>query len=425
MDDDAGRLGWGAQCLDVREEARQPRAELVELFATLRGDRDNVDLPAPPRALESLPGRRGRGQVDLVEGHEHRLLEQCRVVRRELVPDRTVVPLGVARRAIDDVDQHARPFDVTQERVAEPGALARALDESRNVGDRGTALVIGAEVEHPEVRFERGEWIVRDPGPSGRQRGQQSRLPGIRQTDQPNVGDQPELEAQPALLAGLALLGVLRGLVRRCLEVNVAEPAPPAARDHHLLTNGHEVGEQLTGRIPVDRRARRDRQDQILACLAVPSGAGAPATWSRSEVMRVLEVAQRCLPSVDPHVDRAATPSVASVGSAARDMRFTSEARRAIAASTRGDPDLHAVEKHRWDSRTPGGSARGCGQPLYRGWARRRDPRGSRAGSPGRSRLPTDTRARPRSGNGAQWRARTFPRVRPAGRVRPALRRRR
>ena len=71
--------------------------------------------------------------------------------------------------------------------------------------------------------------------------------------------------------------------------------------------------------------------------------------------MRVLEVAQRCLPSVDPHVDLAATPSVASVGSAARDMRFTSEARRAIAASTRGDPDLHAVEKHRVDSRMADG----------------------------------------------------------------------
>ena len=57
-------------------------------------------------------------------------------MRLELVADDAVVPLGVARRAVDHVDEHAGPLDVAQERVAEPGAAAGALDEARDVGDR-------------------------------------------------------------------------------------------------------------------------------------------------------------------------------------------------------------------------------------------------------------------------------------------------
>ena len=93
------------------------------------------------RAPERRPGLGGRGQVDLVERDEHRLLEQRRVVRPQLVADDVVVPLGVARRAVDDVDEDPRPLDVAQERVAEAGPAAGALDEPGDVGDRRPALV--------------------------------------------------------------------------------------------------------------------------------------------------------------------------------------------------------------------------------------------------------------------------------------------
>ena len=65
---------------------------------------------------------------------------------RELLADDLVVPLGIARRAVDDVDEDARPLDVAQEGVAEAGAGAGALDEARDVGDRRPALVLVAEV---------------------------------------------------------------------------------------------------------------------------------------------------------------------------------------------------------------------------------------------------------------------------------------
>jgi hypothetical protein len=54
-------------------------------------------------------------------------------VRLELVADDLVVPLGVARRAVDHVDEDPRPLDVAQERVPEARPTARALDEAGHV----------------------------------------------------------------------------------------------------------------------------------------------------------------------------------------------------------------------------------------------------------------------------------------------------
>ena len=97
-------------------------------------------------ATEGRPRLGGGRQVDLVERDEHRLLEQRRVVRPELLADDVVVPLGVARRAVHDVDEDPRPLDVAQERVAEPGAAAGAFDEAGHVGDGRAALVALGEL---------------------------------------------------------------------------------------------------------------------------------------------------------------------------------------------------------------------------------------------------------------------------------------
>ena len=81
---------------------------------------------------------------------------------RELLADHVVVPLRVARRAVDDVDEDPRPLDVAQERVAEAGAAAGALDQPGHVGDRRPPLVLVAEVHDAEVRLERRERVVGD-----------------------------------------------------------------------------------------------------------------------------------------------------------------------------------------------------------------------------------------------------------------------
>ena len=55
----------------------------------------------------------------------------------QLFADHLVVPLRVARRPVDDVDEDARPLDVAEEGVAETSPTRRSFDEARDVGDRG------------------------------------------------------------------------------------------------------------------------------------------------------------------------------------------------------------------------------------------------------------------------------------------------
>ena len=131
VDDDAGRLGRLGQLVGVGKQPASPARNAVQPLAGRRGDRHGLSPLASRGLAERRPGLGGRGQVDLVEGDEHRLLEERRVVRPELVADDVVVPLRVARRAVDDVDEDPRPLDVPQERMAEAGAAAGALDQAR------------------------------------------------------------------------------------------------------------------------------------------------------------------------------------------------------------------------------------------------------------------------------------------------------
>ena len=150
-----------------------------------------------------------------------------------------------------------------------PAPLLRALDEPGHVRDRRPARVLVAEVEHAEVGLERRERVVGDLRAGGGQRGQQRRLAGVRQPDEPDVGDEPQLQADPALLAGLALLGVARRLVGGGLEVDVAEAAAAAAGDHHRSDRGPR------GR-PAARPSRRRRRPCPAARSSVRSAPALP-----------------------------------------------------------------------------------------------------------------------------------------------------
>ena len=142
MDDDAGGLGRLGQLVRVGQQRRRARLGSASRPSPVGAEiATTVDALGGSGAAERRPCLGGGGQVDLVERDEHRLLEQRRVVRPELLADDVVVPLGVARRAVDDVDEHPRPLDVAQERVAEAGAAAGALDEAGHVGDRRAAVV--------------------------------------------------------------------------------------------------------------------------------------------------------------------------------------------------------------------------------------------------------------------------------------------
>ena len=266
------------------------------------------------------------------------------------------------------MDKDARPLDVAQERMAEPRPVACSLDQPRHVRDRRPALVVRVELHHAEVGFERRERVVGDLRRGGRHGGQERRLAGVRQPDEPDVGDQAQLEADPALFPGLALLGVLGRLVGGRLEVGVAEPAAAAAADHHLLAGGDQIGKELVGGVVEDRGAGRNAHHEVMARRTVAPRPLAPAAVRRLEVVAVLEVAQGRLARVHREVHRTASTAIPAVGSAARDVRLAPEGRRAVAAVTGTDVDLDAVEEHRGHCPTAPASGRDAGR-RNEGWA--------------------------------------------------------
>src|SRR5258705_353429 len=82
--------------------------------------------------------------------------------------------------------------------VAGTGAFGGAFDQARNIGQHEFAAV---DLDHAELRRQRGERIVGDLGSCCAGRGQKRRLAGVRQADQACIGDQLEAQPDPALLA--------------------------------------------------------------------------------------------------------------------------------------------------------------------------------------------------------------------------------
>ena len=202
VDDDAGRLGLGREARRIGKELGEQPAERVQAVAGVRRDGDARQTLGPPGCREGGPGLPGLGQVHLVEGDDERLVEERRVVEAELLADDAEVPLRVARRAVDQVDEDRGSARRGAGRRG-PGPAPAEAPSMRpgHVGDRGTAILVVAEVHHPQVRLERGERVRRDLRAGRRQGREQRRLAGVRQPDEPDVGDEPQLQAQPALLA--------------------------------------------------------------------------------------------------------------------------------------------------------------------------------------------------------------------------------
>ena len=116
--------------------------------------------------------------------------------------------------------------------------------------------------------MQRGERIVGDLRPRGGDADEEGRLAGVRQADQPGIGDQLQPQPDPALLARPALVGAARRAVGRGLEVRVAEAAVAAAQQHHALAGRVEVGEQRLAVLVEDLRADRHLDHDVLAAAA-------------------------------------------------------------------------------------------------------------------------------------------------------------
>ena len=111
--------------------------------------RRNSSRPCARRAREPEDGddplvldleRRLGLEVDLVQDDDLRQLVEAGAVGGELGVDRPPLLLGRLRR-VDHVHERPRALEVREELVAEPDALARALDQPGDVGDDELAPV--------------------------------------------------------------------------------------------------------------------------------------------------------------------------------------------------------------------------------------------------------------------------------------------
>ena len=241
---------------------------------------------------------------------------------------------AVERRQVEHVDEQPRALDVGEEVVAEPGAAARALDQPGDVGEDELAVV---RLERAEHGLERRERVGRDLRLRARHAREQRRLAGVRQADEPDVGEQLEVQLDGALLARQAALGEPRRLAHGGLEARVAAPAGAAARDRDLLAGPHEV---VARAVPArDLRAGRHRDHERLAVGAVALGALAVAAALGAEVRAAAEALQVAQVVVAAQQHVAAAAAVAAVGPALGHVRLAPERQAAVAARAGADLD--------------------------------------------------------------------------------------
>jgi hypothetical protein len=106
------------------------------------------------------------------------------------------------------MQQHRAAFDMAEELIAQAAPFGGAFDQAGNVGDDEFMPV---DADHAQVGMQRGERVIGDLRPRVRDGGEEGRFPGIRQAQQPRIGDQlqPQPERaldprQPGIGAGVA-----------------------------------------------------------------------------------------------------------------------------------------------------------------------------------------------------------------------------
>ena len=275
----------------ARTAASSSRPCPVALEVTTTG----TSSPRHSRHSRGRRLRRLRGhEVGLGQGKHPRKRRQPRLVGGELALDHGVVGhrvRPVQRRQVEHVDEEPRALDVRQEVVPQPGAVAGAHDQARDVGEDELAVT---RVKRAQHRRERGERVVGHLGLGPRQRRQQRRLAGVGHADQPDVGQQlePQLDPPPPRRTGRARRSAAPGVSTwrsACCLVRLA-----AARHHRPPAWAHQVVAR-----PVEPRhlgAGRHPHLERLPARAVAQRALAVATARRLPVdlaAEGLEVAQR------------------------------------------------------------------------------------------------------------------------------------
>ena len=166
--------------------------------------------------------------------------------QRQLARDDVEVLDRVAparRRHVHDVHQHFGPLEMAAETDG-PARARRARLRSVRARRRRRSCARPESPTTPRFGVERGERIVGDLRPRGGDARDHRRLAGVREADQPDVGQQLQLRAEILLLAGQARLDVARRAVGRGGEARVAAAAEAA------LARSARAGRLRSGRRP-------------------------------------------------------------------------------------------------------------------------------------------------------------------------------
>ena len=175
--------------------------------------------------------------------------------------------LEIVFGGVEHVDEQPGALEMSQELVAEPGALGGSLDEPRHVRDGELPLV--RPVDDAENGLERRERVVGDlrlgVGDAAKQRG----LAGVRQPGERRVDDQLQAKVDVAARRPGRPVSAKRGVCR----VGVAKrafprpPWPPRAATNRA-SGGRQVGDEPAVRVE-DLRADGNSELDRLAVGAV------------------------------------------------------------------------------------------------------------------------------------------------------------
>ena len=227
--------------------------------------------------------------------------------------------------------------------MSESLAGVGALNDPGDVGDDEAA--VAPVLDDAEVGDDRREGVGPDLGLGGRDDAEQGRLAGVREADEPHVGDHLKLKDDPRLATGLARLGVARGLVGARLEVYVAAAAAAPGQQHALLAVGGDLDQGLA-RLRVARHRAQGHLEYVIGAIGPGALVFRPAhAVASGHVLRVAEVKQGPAVGVAAQHDVPAAPAVAPVGPALRSALGAVEVRRPRPALTRAEVNLDVVDE--------------------------------------------------------------------------------